>query len=137
MPKTGKPMGRPKGSVAAHTALERANKEAMRLELRERVAKAFGPMIDAQIASAQGISHFMKRDPKTGKFERITELAQIEAALNAEDAEEGSSYWIWTKDPSTAAWTDLANRAIDKPIEPVEVEHSGGVDFRWKDDTEK
>lgn len=127
-------MGRPKGSVSAHTAVERANKEAMRLELRERVHKAFGPLVDAQIANAQGISHFMKRDPKTGKFERITELSQIEAALNAEGAEEGSSYWIWTKDPSTAAFTDLMNRAIDKPVEPVEVEHSGGIQITWEGD---
>lgn len=134
MPKTGNPRGRPKGTISAHTAAERANKEAMRLELRERVAKAFGPLVEAQIATAQGISHFMKRDPKTGKFERITELAQIEAALNAEGAEEGSSYWIWTKDPSTAAFTDLMNRAIDKPIE--QQEHSGSIalDIKWQGD---
>jgi hypothetical protein len=59
----------------------------------------------------------MLRDPKTGKFERITEVAQIEAALNAEDAAEGSSYYIWTKDPSVQAFTDLMNRALDKPKE--------------------
>lgn len=132
MSKTGKPVGRPKGSVAAHTAEERANKEAMRLELRERVKKAFGPMIDAQIATAQGISHFMLRDPKTGKFERITDPDQIQAALNADGAEEGSSYYIWTKDPSTAAFTDLMNRAIDKPVEPVDLQGDVAVTFSWE-----
>lgn len=135
MPKGGKRpgAGRPLGTPNPHSSEERANKEAMRLELRERVKKAFGPMIDAQIATAKGISHFMLRDPKTGKFERIQDPDQIQAALNAEGAEEGSTFHIWVKDPSTAAFTDLMNRAIDKPVEPVEVEHSGGVDFRWKE----
>lgn len=134
MPKTGKPLGRPKGSVSAHTAAERATKEAMRLRLRQKVHEAFDPLVEAQIANAKGISHFMLRDSKTGKFERITDADQIQAALNKDDAEEGSSYWIWTKDPSTAAFTDLMNRAIDKPIEPMEVEHSGGIDIKWQDD---
>lgn len=105
--------GPKKGSKHASTL----SKEAARDVLRERVLRDMEPMVAAQIAHAQGISHFMLRDKKTGKFERITELAQIEAALNTEGAEEGSSYYVWTKDPSVQAFTDLMNRTLDKPKE--------------------
>lgn len=105
--------GKPKGTKNAATI----SKEVAREILRQRVLKDMEPMVAAQIANAQGISHFMLRDPKTGKFERITDPDQIQAALNAEGATEGSSYYIWTKDPSVQAFTDLMNRAIDKPAE--------------------
>jgi hypothetical protein len=29
-------------------------------------------LLDAQIENAQGLRHLMMRDPKTGKFERVT-----------------------------------------------------------------
>ncbi len=105
--------GRPKGRKSDETL----SKEAYRDILRQRVLRDMEPMVAAQIAHAQGISHFMLRDPKTGKFERLTDPDQIQAALNADDAEEGSSYYIWTKDPSVQAFTDLMNRALDKPKE--------------------
>lgn len=115
MPRGGKRpnAGAKKGSKHAATL----SKEAAREALRQRVLRDMEPMVAAQIAHAQGISHFMLRDPKTGKFERITELDQIQQALNADDAKEGSSYYIWTKDPSVQAFTDLMNRALDKPKE--------------------
>lgn len=115
MPSGGKRdgAGRPKGSKTAATL----SKEAARELLRQRVLKDMEPMVAAQIAHAQGISHFMLRDPKSGKFERLTDPDQIQAALNADGAEEGSSYYIWTKDPSVQAFTDLMNRALDKPKE--------------------
>lgn len=111
------------------------SKEAARELLRQRVLKDMEPMVAAQVAHAQGISHFMLRDPKTGKFERITELAQIEAALNAEGAKEGSSYYIWTKDPSVQAFTDLMNRALDKPKEQEQdVNVTAELVIKWADE---
>lgn len=109
----GKRGGRPAGRRNNATL----SKEQGRELVRQRVLQDIEPMIAAQIAHAQGISHFMLRDPKTGKFERLTEPAQIAAALNADGAEEGSSYYIWAKDPSVQAFTDLLNRALDKPKE--------------------
>jgi hypothetical protein len=45
----------------------------------------------------------MMRDPKTGKFERITGGAkQIDRALKTKNA-----IWIYTKDPNVQAFTDL------------------------------
>lgn len=109
--------GRKPGGQNASTL----EKQALRELLRQKVAADFGPLIDAQISNAKGIKYLVARDPKTGKFERIKE-----AQVNPDSAIE-----VWEKDPCVQAFTDLMNRAIDKPIEPVEVEHSGGLEIRW------
>lgn len=110
-----------------------------KLEAREYVRKLvtskLQPLIEAQVANAQGIQHFFLRDKVTKQFQRITDPDQIEQALNADDAEEGSTYWIFTKDPSVQAFTDLLNRALDKPMEQIQL--SGDADkpivMRWQD----
>ncbi len=117
MPNHGKG-GRPKGSITAQTASERATKEQMRLQLRELVAAAFKPLVDAQIANAQGIKFLVARD-KVGKFSRISE-EELKAILDGQDSNR-VLIEVWDKDPSVQAFTDLMNRAIDKPIEPVEM----------------
>ena len=79
-----------------------------------------------------GIRHLMMRDPKTGKFERITgDAKQIDKALKSKNA-----CWIYTKDPNVQAFTDLMNRAIDKPAEHVQVEGGGSITIRWQTDEE-
>lgn len=85
----------------------------MREALRAHVAPHVPGMTDAQIEAAKGIKHLMLRDPKTGKFERVKDEAGIDAALQ----HEGEAIWIYTKDPSTAAYTDVMNRTLDKPKE--------------------
>lgn len=81
-------------------------------------------MLEAQVLHAQGINHMMLRGPD-GKFERATDPDQIIAALNSGDE---NSYYIFTKDPSVQAFTDLMNRALDKPSEPVQ-EHAHKGEF--------
>jgi hypothetical protein len=81
-----------------------------------------------------GIRHLMMRDPKTGKFERLTGSGeQIDEALKTDTA-----FWIYTKDPSVSAFTDLLNRALDRPAEHVQVEGSDGdpLVIRWQRDEE-
>lgn len=104
-------------------------KEAAKEILRELVLDRLAPLVRAQIDSAMGISHFMLRDPETGQFRRLTNEIEIEAALNAPGAAEGSTYWIYTKDPQTPAFTTLMDRAMGKPTEEMRVEHSGEVDL--------
>ena len=103
--------GPKKGTKYAKTI----SKEQAREALRAQVMAHFAPLILAQIEHAKGISHFMLRDPKTGKFERVTDEASILAALNAPQGE--SHYYIYTKDPSIQAFSDLMNRTLDKPRE--------------------
>ena len=114
--------GMPKGTVTQKTL----DKEAARAALREVVLEQLRPLVKAQLDNAMGVSHFLLRDPKSGKFERITDPDQIQAALNADGAQEGSTYYIYTKDPSVQAFTDLMNRTLDKPAEHVEMTGAEG-----------
>jgi hypothetical protein len=131
MPRGGKRAGagKPKG-YKHQTTLER---EEARKRLRERVIAEMEPLLSAQIANAKGISHFFLRHPRTKQFQRIEDPQQIAAALNR--GEEGKSYWIFTKDPSIQAFTDLMNRTFDKPKEHVEVTGADGgpVMYQWKE----
>lgn len=120
--------GRPKGSTGIPQA-QTLSKEAAREVLRQRVLKDLEPLVSAQIANATGLSHFMLRNPETGQWSRLTDPAQIEMALNAEGAAEGSTYFIWTKDPSVQAFTDLMNRCLDKPREQMDVVVTGELEL--------
>ena len=93
--------------------------------LRQKVSDAFTPLIDAQIANAQGIKYLVARD-RVGKFSRITE-EELKSILAGED-QERVLIEVWDKDPSVQAFTDLMNRAIDKPIEPVEMALTGNLE---------
>lgn len=118
MPRGGKRAGagKPKGTKHAATI----SKEQAREALRQIVTARMTELVSAQLDNATGIRHLMMRDPKTGKFERVATTAddpavaaaQIDAALAT-----GNAFWIYTKDPSVQAFTDLMNRALDKPKE--------------------
>lgn len=125
--------GRPKGTTGIkHQAT--IDKELHREVLRQLVVAELGPMVKKQIAHAQGIDHFFLRNEKTKQFEQVKDPTLIEAALNSGD--EGSYYWIFTKDPSVQAFSDLLNRALDKPPEQHQhVGEDGGPikhEFVWK-----
>lgn len=101
---TGK--GKPKGFKAPKTL----EKEAIRAHIRARVAAELDPLLDAQIANAIGLKYLVTRDKHNGKFIKVSEaMAKVEE--NQETIE------VWEKDPSVQAFTDLINRAADKPAE--------------------
>ena len=103
----------------------------MRELLRREVYKEMRPLVSAQIANAKGIKYLVVRQKSTGKFLRVTEaLAKAKTAHLNPDEE---VIEVWEKDPSVQAFTDLMNRAIDKPIEQVEMGGTGGgpVVVRW------
>jgi hypothetical protein len=79
-------------------------------------------------------SHFLLRNKTTGKFERITDPDKIEAAMNADE----EYYLIYTKDPNVQAFTDLMNRALDKPAQQTRVTGTddGPIEIRWLDHAE-
>jgi len=80
---------------------------------RQLIMTRADEMFRAQMQHSIGIQHMMLRGPD-GKFERATDPDQILKALNSGDE---NSYYIFTKDPSVQAFTDLMNRALDKPKE--------------------
>lgn len=125
MPRGGKRpgAGKPKGYKHANTL----DKLAARELLRTRVTAELLPMIDAQIQNAKGISHLFVRD-ENGKFVQITEVEKIEQVLNS--GEQDKYFYIHTKDPSIQAFSDLMNRALDKPKEQeIEIKVSGELEI--------
>jgi hypothetical protein len=93
--------------------------------VRRKVVAELEPMIDAQVAHAKGLSYLVTRDKKTGKFIRVTEAM---AKVKLEEGEELVE--VWEKDPSVQAFTDLLNRALDKPKEQEqEIKITGSADL--------
>ena len=110
----GKKGGRPKGSLGP----EQLDKIAMRERITARVNQRIDEMVDAQIDNALGIKYLVTRDKRTKKFIRVGPAMASRA--NEETIE------VWQKDSSVPAFTDLMNRAIDKPAgQPTQLEHAG------------
>ena len=112
--------GRPKGSKGVKTI----DKELKREELRQLIIAQMKPMTDAQIEHAKGISYMVLRNPdKT--YTRATNVKQVDAAFAAG----GETFQLFTQAPNVQAYTDLMNRALDKPAEHMAMTVSGGLDL--------
>ena len=99
------------------------DKLAARELVRQMVTERLQPLIDAQVANAAGLKYLVTRDKRTGKFIRVTE-----AMAKAKQGDSEEIIEVWEKDPSVQAFTDLLNRALDKPAEQKqEFEHSGAI----------
>jgi hypothetical protein len=120
--------GRPKGSIEP----KRIEKEEARARLRALVMASMDPLVQAQIANAQGIKYLVAREKKSGKFRRLTE-AQALLQVGGEEANDLEIIEVWEKDPSVQAFTDLMNRTIDKPVEQVQADVSGALVIRWQE----
>lgn len=107
------------------------DKIAARELARALVTAELGPLIEAQIANAKGIAYLVVRDKKTGKFLRVGKGRAEKLKPDEEIIE------IWEKDPSVQAFTDLLNRALDKPAEQVKLTgaEDGPVEilFKWQE----
>jgi hypothetical protein len=102
--------GPAKGTKYAPTLAKEAAREAARTVILRHMDK----MLRSQVAHAIGIGHLYTRD-KHGKFTKIESEAQADKLLT--EGTEGEDYFIFMKDPSVQAFTDLMNRALDKPKE--------------------
>lgn len=116
--------GRPKGTVNPSTL----TKEAARDALRQIVLREMEGLTAAQIAHAKGLSYLVGRD-KAGKFKKLTS-DEADKALSGES--EYTLVEVWEKDPSVQAFTDLMNRALDKPKEQEQdVNLQGALTIKW------
>lgn len=123
MPRGGKRPGA--GTKKGRRWASTMEKALAREETRKYIQQHIPAMLRSQIAHAIGIGHVYTRDKK-GKFSRIEDEAHIDRLLS--EGKQDQDYWIFAKDPSTQAFTDLMNRAIDKPAEqPQEVKLTGEV----------
>lgn len=105
------------------------DKEAARELVRQMVYADLAPLLAAQLANAKGLKYLVIRDKKTGKFLRVTEgMARARSKDGLKPDEEVIE--VWEKDPSVQAFTDLLNRALDKPKEQeLEVKVTGMEDL--------
>lgn len=118
MPRGGKRPGAglPKGYKFKNTL----DKAAAREFVRQKVTESLDAMIAAQITHAQGLQFLMVREKTTGKFKRVGR--DVAETLNPDE----EIIEVWEKEPSVPAFTDLLNRALDKPAEHFEVSGPGG-----------
>ncbi len=116
--------GRPPGARNKATVQANIDKDLHREELRRLVCAALVPMTQAQIANAMGIKYLVLRQKSTGKFTRIGADGALAHDPDTETIE------VWEKDPAIQAYSDLLNRALDKPQEPKQqIEISGDADL--------
>ena len=113
--------GRPPGRKNDKTL----EKEAARAALRQMVLEKLRPLVESQVANATGIRYLVAREKRGGRFRRL-EREPLPGEIVGSDDE---IIEVWHKDPCIAAFTDLMNRAIDKPTEIQQVEVSGSVDM--------
>lgn len=123
-------MPRPKGSgkPKGYKAPKTLDKLAARERVRAFVIERLGPMLEAQAAHACGLKYLVTRHKTTGKFIRVTE-----AMARARQGSEEETIEVWEKDPSVQAFTDLLNRALDKPADQLQqLDITGALEVSWK-----
>jgi hypothetical protein len=129
MPRGGaRPNSGPKKGFNPKTGTKEAptiSKEMAREALRQIVLREMDALVSAQIVNAKGLSYMVLRDKATGKFLRVGKDAAQHLKAGEQEIE------IWEKDPSIQAFTDLFNRALDKPKEQEQDVHiKGGLLIR-------
>lgn len=98
-------------------------KALVREETRKLIQQHLPAMIRSQVAHAIGIGHLFTRDDK-GKFTRIVDEAEMERLLT--EGTQEIDYWIFAKDPSVQAFSELLNRTLDQAPKPIELSGPGG-----------
>lgn len=88
------------------------DKIAARELTRQMVTAHLTPLVNAQLLNAVGLTHLMLRNDD-GTWRKASDDDDMAAVLNGDP----NRYYISTKDPSIQAFTDLMNRALDKPKE--------------------
>lgn len=106
--RNGRRGGRPKGSRGKATVARDAAKEVAREFTRQRITAQLGPIVDAAIKRALGLSYLVTRDAGSGKFIRVTRqtLAKITTVIE-----------VWEKEPDIQAVRELLDRALDRAKE--------------------
>jgi len=126
--KPGRPRGRPKGSITEATR----RKIELHQQFKDRVAAEFGPLLDAQMEAAKGVSHMLALDKETGQFVRVTSPKKMLEVLNS-----GSKWYrIYAQNPDVRALKDIFDRVLGTPTQSVELSGPEGhaITFRWEGD---
>jgi len=104
--------GPQKGAKYAKTI----KKEEAREILRQIVTREMEALVAAQIANAKGISYLMARNKRGGQWKRLDRVPKPGELVGTDQ----ELIEVYAKDPSVQAFTDLMNRALDKPKEQAQ-----------------
>jgi quinol monooxygenase YgiN len=125
MPRGGaRPNSGPKKGTKYGPQQQTITKVEAREAVRAAIARHADALVEAQIANAKGLQYLVYRNKKSGKFERVKALEDVDQDENTIE--------VWEKDPSVQAFTDLLNRYLDKPKEQEqEVAVKGTLKIQW------
>lgn len=116
--------GRPKGAKDRVPRLSAPQVRAAGREFAERwISKRLERYLERLDARAMGLSYLVVRDPKTGKFVRVTR--ETLAAAQAQGG--GEAIQVWEKEPCIQALREALDRLLGRPDEYVE--HGGSVEI--------
>ena len=104
--------------------------QQMREQLVVMVNEQFGPVTDAQLRLAKGITVMMTRNKikqKDGSYKRegqwyqVSDANEVAKLLNEDDEDGENFYQIVTKDPNPKAYAYLSDQALGKAKESIDV----------------
>jgi hypothetical protein len=113
MPRGGKRIGA--GAKKGVIRQETRDKAMAREALRAIVDREMEALVSAQIKHALGLKYLVARHKLSGKFDKLSE-SEAEKLLSGGESDR-VVIEVWEKDPSVQAFSDLMNRALDKPID--------------------
>ncbi len=127
MPRGGaRPNSGPKKGTKYGPQQETITKEQAREAVRTLVLEQMRPMIEAQFSRAKGLKYLVTREKGSGKFIKVTEAM----AQAFSESDEQPIIEVWEKAPCVQSWTDLMNRALDKPKDQEqEIKITGEVEL--------
>lgn len=115
MPKGGKRQG--SGAKLGQPQKRTLEKQEQQRQFRERIAEHIGPIADALVQSALGVSHMMARE-KDGKWTQVTDPKIMARVL-----ESGQSFYrIHAQNPDVRAIKESLDRLFGQATQHVEVE---------------
>ena len=107
----GRGFGSGKGMPKGHVTGPVRDRMAAREHLVQRIIADLDPLLDAQLANAKGLKYLVKRDSRSGKFERI----------GPEGVDGEGVIEVWEKDPNVTAFVDLMDRGLGKVVQEVDL----------------
>jgi len=124
--------GRPEGSKNKATK----ERQVVEQEMRSRVMKSAGKLLNSQINLALGTQMLFRIDKdekgNNKKPELVTTQEEIEDYLAGETDNNGSYYFITTAQPDNRALDSLLDRTFGKSVQRTELTGKDGADISTK-----
>jgi len=124
--------GRPKGKPNQATIEKQIAEE----ELKQRVMRNLGDLLDSQFTLAKGVSYLLKRvtwkagKGKASKLKIIKDPLEIERYFNGEYDKKTEYYYITTDKPDNKAIDSLLDRTFGRASNSIDLSNPKGEEFK-------